>query len=560
MPEPMDLNALKNLYGEPVIAYKSRRTIDEDTEATSTTVQHFDISDRPRGVAGRFSSMLQENGLGSLDKQASDNYAEDDTDVPAAAKALPPRSNIGQIYRVIFKPMIAVREYPGIGAAMIRGLKFGVKVKCFEWDQSRMWRRVRVNRLVEARDAGQRVQHVEESDGWVLIHSSEFGLLLETMDGEEEDERDICIMKKFERLLDSPSEAQTAEEVHVIAQTSAPENTEIVSPKEQPEDTAGGAAIARGVPKFAEIVLSQTELDRILNSVEDRSTIGEPQLSRAVRTGSLKAVDCLLRRFADVNGCDRFGETALFEAVSANHVDIVGHLLLCHADTNLRHNFHDRNVRLDLGDDGNDHFFRMVSSASPIMQALLARWRQEPTDSEQLIQALLCLADADRTRMLKLWDMTLPERTQKSALETINQHVQKLKSQEAEKAKAQEAGTKQAFLVKAAPSAPALEDLELDENGVPRRQEMPVHYRVMFKKMVVRSLPHPEADVISIFYSGDIVGMYEWDINRAWRRVRVETEAEDRADVEMDGWMMLHSEKHGPLLVEVFEDDDDTVG
>mmetsp|Transcript_58547 Transcript_58547/g.136179 ORF Transcript_58547/g.136179 Transcript_58547/m.136179 type:complete len:114 (+) Transcript_58547:2-343(+) len=95
----------------------------------------------------------------------------------------------------------------------------------------------------------------------------------------------------------------------------------------------------------------------------------------------------------------------------------------------------------------------------------------------------------------------------------------------------------------------------VDETGTPVRIEVPTKYRVVYKSVAVRRDPAIKAELLRSKRLGEEVEMYEWDKTRTWRRVRVEVpkgdDAEDADLEEVDGWMLIRSDKVGLLLQEI---------
>jgi len=498
--------------------------------------EHLDdlMEDVPFYGGGKFTCMLRESGMTLSDTQIL-QHQKDDQLVPAAAKELPRQTSNWQLYTVVFNSLVAVREYPSTKAKMIRGLKPGAQVRCFEWDNSREWRRVRVKRLVADQGAG-KVENLQDADGWVLINSPAKGLLLRVAahNAEQREETDKVYFKKFEE--GGPEKQQ---EPGQSPERMSQDNDD--APVEQLQEAKSESPLkSMQVSKL----LSQTELDEILNSVEDRRAVGEPRLMTAVRAGSFRAVDCLLRQFADVNEQDNMGETALFEAVSAGHVAIAGHLLLCRA---------------------NPHSFgtptsMMAMAADPPTQALLLAWmRQPPADHRALHHALLRLTEADKKRTVKL--LEIPE----SPVHLIMQAEASAAAQNPNSPlRAGERASADAL--RPAPGAPRLEDLELDEEtGAPRRQEKPTLYRVALKNVYVRATPNVNAKKISIKQLDDLVEMFEWDKTLNWRRVKEIIELEEGDEVATtDCWMMIYDYRRGARALveadEAFDDFENVIG
>lgn len=271
----------------------------------------------------------------------------------------------GQLYEVIFHKAVAVRMAPSLSAPFFRGLAPGSKVRLFEWDSSRSWRRAtfwcakeaqneelvdnslsrpdylqqalgpstRVRGDVDSSDVSERGNAVcEKKDGWVLIEHPQLGQLLEAVANSEDGP---AKQRKAESKEDASSPGASAEKSGADANEMA----------DAGEQTAEGGTWSWGnlnnvVDAMQWVETEAEKLDRraflkkefekeqaILDSVEERPGFDEPTLMRAVRAGSYEVAQNLLRRGADPNTPDAMGETAMVEALSSGRLDIIGLLL-----------------------------------------------------------------------------------------------------------------------------------------------------------------------------------------------------------------------------------------
>lgn len=116
-----------------------------------------------------------------LESIQSDGYAGDDGFAEAAqvadtgmqqsssSTALVP----GVRYKVVYKK-VTVRQHPNKDSKSLGSKRLGDIVIAFEWDETRSWRRVKIDLAVAA---GTETQM--DTDGWMLVHSTDVGPLLE---------------------------------------------------------------------------------------------------------------------------------------------------------------------------------------------------------------------------------------------------------------------------------------------------------------------------------------------------------------------------------------------
>lgn len=560
--------------------------------ATATTAAADDLLEDVVGEAvvpkskrpGRFCNMLKNNGFGmNLDSSLM------------SLSDLTPRLSVGQLYKVVFQPVVAVRLQPEMTARVMRALKFETTVMCFEWDSNRQWRRVSIEwcGFDEDNDPTENPnwQPMVKSDGWVLILHPTKGALLEAVIQDEElnvaqeaavqdrdahparelfcessaveDPRKSCtvrwieddeedartpVLAKGEPLLRQP----TADDTRNLSSTAKPSAAMLSRVIDEVSSVEIFSERQRALHEEAERRRHELDrrgqegqhlIDEVLNSVSSRALLDEPPIMCAARAGSLKVVDLLLRRFADPNQTDAMGETALFEAGTGAHTDIVGHLLLCHAD-----------VEYKTGD-GIDA--EALTDDGPTL-ALMRRWRGAVVDEDLLKQALHRLTDNDRKRMMKVFDM--PEPAQAVTQPTAQPHHSAVLATAVSSVAPAKPSPVLPHSSEGAPGAPTLEECQMDAHGTPKRIEMPTLHRVIYKKVAVRRFPNMLAPTELHKKIGEEVEMFEWDCTRFWRRVRTQVQDEDGSK-EVDGWMLTYTEKLGPLVVPVAgSGEDETAG
>lgn len=216
-------------------------------------------------------------------------------------------TNQGQVYRVVYKPKVAIRKFPSLESDFIRSVFYGQKVRLFEWDHTRTWRRCTVLRC-RANEEDSDDENVVSGNGlvrcngWMLVHHPNYGPLLEgvPLDGAF-DEADRMIMAppaKLERAVD------------VVKSAGLPQNSDSLTMQQRRQRVKAIEATVDG-------------------------NMGESTLMRVVRAGSYDAAKDILTGvgglFQDVDAEDLRGETALFEAVALRRVDLVALLLMCGA-------------------------------------------------------------------------------------------------------------------------------------------------------------------------------------------------------------------------------------
>jgi len=390
----------------------------------------------------------------------------------------------GQMYEVVFRPKVAIRIAPACDAEVIRTAYLGSKIRLFEWDSTRMWRRCSVNRSVDpdedeidtAAEGGRRRSAIKICDGWIMVEHPFHGVLLQAVPA----------------LVIDLNDAETSSGEACL---SSPDSTEAAAEEDLER--------RRRMEVFAEVLSSVDELP------------GEPRLKRAVRAGNYEVVRQILN---DVDGMycsplneDKQGASALHEAAAACRLDFVGLLLLCRANPGHRNKEH-----LTPGDVAGDDLTRTV----------LAKWEGLRVDMKLLRLAVSQVHEKDKVRIANKLGVVAED----SVEACVAVHHQEPVTQD--------------------------RDGHIEPPEVQPLQET-TKYVVVYKMVAVRKFPKLNAPTIRAKRRGDVVDLHEWDDARRFRRTRVEVACED-ADiggdasmVEVDGWMLIHSDQCGLLLREL---------
>jgi hypothetical protein len=258
--------------------------------------------------------------------------------------------------------------------------------------------------------------------------------------------------------------------------------------------------------------------------------------------------------WANPNEVDATGKTAIFEAAAGAYTEIVGRLLLCKAEMHVPlHNAEGSASVLD------------VVKHEPT-RALMLRWSGSMASDAQLNIGLLGCHSGDRARLAQKLGVPEPQESSKRSLydneqlqegKTWSAAVQDMIEKEAATAVV---GSPPNSVAEVQPlddsssNTTALEELELDERGVPKRMVNATRYCVVHKMVAVRRYPNPDAAQIRAYKHGDKVDMFEWDHTRRYRRIVTETQLIDSGPLEkVDGWMLIYSEKFGTLLEKIVD-------
>ncbi|CAJ1359526.1 unnamed protein product [Effrenium voratum] len=485
-------------------------------------------------VPGRSRPVSEALGFGLFIRSHFSEFAGYQTSQEISRSQPPPRMTTGQHYEVVFQRPVAVRLAPSTNAAFFRGLAPGSRVELFEWDHTRRWRRITMDRPKEEKaparlpGEGEQPDYLEralgpptrkvevqeeeeplEQDGWVLIEHPEFGQLLRAVDP---------------RLEEGPSAKSAEASGHpVLREVTSSLQMNTLRKYEENFDAAWGMrpmeGPVRGVKPGGKSTKTDDSLAALMAS-EARPELEEPLLMRACRAGNYEAARALLFRGADANACDVLGETALVEAASSSRADLVAMLLLRKADP----------LRASSG--GYTSLLSMAEDTP--CRALIQHW-QEGSSSEPDLQAALWQLDP------------------RDAVAVCNHLGVDMVQEPPAPAPAAVLATPATPATPAAPAAPVAAPVQA-EPSVPEAPSCPpTRHRVVYKKVAVREHPDTKARSLRTKRQGDLVDMFEWDASQRWRRVQVQAEGANGDLCTMDGWMLLHSEEIGPLL-EVEED------
>jgi len=416
----------------------------------------------------------------------------------------------GQLYEVVFGPNVPVRQFPSLNAPPLRMASRGSRLHLFEWDHTRRWRRCNVLRAVDPQEefehGGQALRGVVKSDGWLMVEHPDYGILVQAVCRDAGDQ-----------------EGDADQEPHSGQHT--------MGGSKSSEDTAG--AKAAQAASVAEQVRRRMLAKQVLASVEDRPSLGEPTLMRAVRAGSYEVVRNILAgvdgMYEDPDSEDALGETAIFEACSSGRLDLVALLLICGADA------------AKASKDGQTPA-RVASDQ--LVQALLARWRGAPTHARLVQQAVARADPRDRQRLSDALRLDPNESA------SVEAEVEALEG----RPRVQRPVEGQVASLESTPGGqPAAEFTSGVVPPSPPDTEGPALYRVAYKMVAVRESPNTEARALRAKSLGEYVEMYEWDETRRWRRVRVaaERDATNGELRDVDGWMLVESDRFGMLLQEI---------
>jgi len=534
----------------------------------------------------------------------------------------PARTSVGQLYEVVFRPMVAVRARPTIDSRCLRALKYGMTVQLYEWDSTRKWRRISMYKIAEV-DAVVYHDDVYEnewevSDGWVLIQHPMKGPLLKavTTEAAYNNEWENAYPHHLPKLGATVAPlAEAGAEVIVGEAAAAPPDGGASPPLRPPQKqeseeaeeeervgtsaaqsgsswggTSTAVAAANGTADALTAAVDDKSASRLpddqqrdardrmlaalevttLASVDDRSHLGEPKIMRATRTGNCEVVRNILMCKADANAVDAMGWTALFEAVSAGFADVAALLLDHGADPGYIGK--DGTTAMMLAEDSAIQSLLKTSSDSGLVEAsprLLPEVSSPPSASSSPAEvpsaaAALVAAGGFGASCGGSGDTTTPAAKEAAPFEE-NEGAAALAAAVA--TVATPAMPKSADVPTAlAPAGAEEEIVEFNEDGIPVRIETPTMYLVVFKMVAVRRYPNATAPSLRGKKAGELVEMYEWDHTRRWRRVRAEAPSLDEEDIasdgsaplkEVDGWMLIKSDKLGPLLQPVASDDSD---
>lgn len=507
----------------------------EDAEETDgkLKVTQKAAAKKPKKV-GKFSALAKENGF-------DDPVSNED---PQSNK--PARTKVGQSYKVVYRPKIAVRQFPKLTAPAVNTLAYGEIVKLFEWDHTKKFRRIEVDRVLTPEEAKENMEEestdidekkgkapgVTRIDAWVMVEHPGMGVLLKAI---------------------------TEKEAH----RNSPQKKPIQEEPKKNESLAGLQA-------------------RVLQSVKDIPGLNEPPLKKAARAGSYQVVKSMLLNRAKIDARDSKGESAIWAAAKAGHTDVVALLLLNHADT------------MGFGKNGST---LVEATGDMVTNALIRKWEGEDVD-RRLLEAVmrrLSKTESESKRLAKLFNIESQQQQQQqghnnlskvSVKESMTAAQQELLADDFDDEtyedpdyeadyEADHAALKAA--VKAAHEGMTPEEARLNVRNIFReemgkavnsitydveestskhqrgveestsRHQPGVEYRVVYKSVAVRRIPHKEGEKIGTKSLGETVTMYEKDRSGQYRRIRVVPEDSPGGE-EIDGWMLLESDAIGTLL------------
>jgi len=310
--------------------------------------------------------------------------------------------------------------------------------------------------------------------------------------------------------------------------------------------------------------------DRVLASVDERPGLKEPRIMKAVRAGSYEVVRRMLSRCENLHEQDAMGETAIFEACASARVDIVALLLLCKANTRKK---------------SKEGVTCSQLTTDRCTLGLVTKFEGGDVDRQVLMGALMQCNVVDQKRVGDACGITQDD---VKAAKDLRERPAEKPAKPAERppelgtaadlpaaAVAAEPGAASPVAAGVAPGATPKADgagspgsagaaikAAEPEAPAPERTEVGRTFQVVYKMVAVRSSPDTKAESIRAMKKGTKVTMFETDRTRMWRRVRVEVPKSDDAGegdemVEVDGWMLLRSEKVGLLVQEIQEEEDD---
>eukprot|EP00930_Biecheleria_cincta_P097956 TRINITY_DN89638_c0_g1_i1.p1 TRINITY_DN89638_c0_g1~~TRINITY_DN89638_c0_g1_i1.p1 ORF type:complete len:576 (-),score=161.54 TRINITY_DN89638_c0_g1_i1:23-1708(-) len=523
---------------------KMRQALEEQIKSLEGGAGGYGGAADPAHGAGKFSSAAQQHQV------VDDEDDLDDADSPPE----PRRLTVGQLYQVCHK-FVAVRSAPALDAPFLRRLNQGAKVELFEWDRSRRWRRMvveKVNDSFKAKaperiaegakrwacenpvwdnekqcwtDGGKRskIEVLDESDdeetkdesivhtdGWVMVQHPEFGLLVEAIVPASEEDTAAATANSEAATAEAKTNATRADGQEVSG-SKANQLPELVAKDKIFDYYWGNSDVAP--PKYFIEQQRQQQLQAAQASSEkSTSQLGESKLMACARENDYESLRELLHTGADPNASDNFGETPLFEAALSGHVNMLALLLVSGADP----------AHISQGE-----MTATAVAADAPTKALLDRWQRLDCDDEELLAALQRVDTRDLEAVEAHCGVSLEELLQRRAA-SGREHVPSSPS--------------------SAPAGQAAADLHA--------LATPVRYRVVYKKVAVRKEPNTKSPALRQMAQGEIVEMFEWDESQSFRRVRIlaiRDVDEGGGMQETDGWVLISSPTLGPLLQQVAE-------
>eukprot|EP00931_Biecheleriopsis_adriatica_P089330 TRINITY_DN63484_c0_g1_i1.p1 TRINITY_DN63484_c0_g1~~TRINITY_DN63484_c0_g1_i1.p1 ORF type:complete len:539 (-),score=118.59 TRINITY_DN63484_c0_g1_i1:12-1517(-) len=477
---------------------------------------------------------------------------DDETDMPP-----PKRLLVGQSYKVVAK-FVAIRAAPSSSAPFVRRLTLGAEVELFEWDRTRRWRRIVVETaktfqkrkalpLSEAQhrwstkrpewnsawgcwvDAPAKASEADlsdnssdsddgsvlmKTDAWVMIDHPEVGLLLEAV-----------LSREFPGKVDEPKptfaiasgtvEDTASQTAKTALQTCEAVQELCIEDKRKLAFDYFWGNLGGACPKSLTTSVwqhpteressKQVTTERVLPDPALR--LGESKLMATVNACDYEAVRSMLQSSADPNEADVMGETPLFEASVSGQINIAALLLVSGADP--AHSSTGGLSAIDVAKDGPT-------------KALLSRWQGQDVNDNELLEALQQIDARDVVQAALRCSLNWEETKRKHfAISASNGNV-----------------------------ASANDTDVSDSLGTTTFSS--VKYRVVYKKVAVRSLPDLGAEALRQMQQGEVVEMFEWDASHCWRRVRI-IAIQEGGMQETDGWMLIVSPMVGTLLEELAE-------
>mmetsp|Transcript_10274 Transcript_10274/g.16791 ORF Transcript_10274/g.16791 Transcript_10274/m.16791 type:complete len:801 (+) Transcript_10274:69-2471(+) len=134
--------------------------------------------DEPAVDLSRVDQILASKVSSANEVSIGPQAAEEELDIDE--RGVPRRTEVPTYYKVAYK-MVAVRKFPNTKAPQIRAKMIGDVVEMFEWDHTRLWRRVVTTMVDEENGDGKLIP----TDGWMLTYSQKLGPLLQQIPKEE---------------------------------------------------------------------------------------------------------------------------------------------------------------------------------------------------------------------------------------------------------------------------------------------------------------------------------------------------------------------------------------